>query len=360
MKTALYERHVELNARIVDFHGWEMPLDYGSIINEHMAVRRHVGMFDVSHMGDVTVRGKDSAAFLDHVLPSNISGLKNGEALYSAFLNDDGCMIDDTIVYRMNDDDFFFVPNASTTEKMYEWVKSHSEGYSIDIENVSSGISCLAVQGPESRKVAERLNIEFPEFFKFRYSDSRYNNSITGNNSIIISGTGYTGEEGFELLVPNEIASGTWKSVMDIMKDLNGLPCGLGSRDSLRMEKGMLLSGTDFNSDRTPYESSVSFIVDSSKDFIGKSSLMKKKEEKNEIFRGFTLDTKMIPRAGSPVTYKGNRIGEITSGTYSPVLERSIALGYIMKNTVSKGDTVEIGIRNKMFKASVGRPKIVP
>lgn len=360
MKTVLYNRHVDLGARIVDFHGWDMPLEYGSILNEHMAVRSHVGIFDVSHMGDITITGKDSVSFLDHVLPSNISKMKSNEAQYTAFLDESGNMIDDTIVYRMNDDSFFFVPNASTTDLIYEWVKKNSNGYDISIKNVSDKLSCIAVQGPQSTEVAENMGIKFPEFFTFHYQDSEHVNYITGTEGTIVSGTGYTGEKGFELIVPNEDTVKIWNDLYDIVKKKEGLPCGLGSRDSLRMEKGMLLSGTDFNNNRTPYESGVSFIVDSSKDFIGKENLVKRKEEQKEFFRGFILDTKMIPRSGNAIMYNGNKIGTVTSGTYSPVLGKSIALGYILKNSVKKGDPVEIEIRNRNFNATVGRPKTVP
>lgn len=360
MKTALYENHVKLGARIVDFHGWEMPLEYGSILNEHMSVRKHVGMFDVSHMGDIKVEGKDAESFLDHMLPSDISSLKEGDAMYSAFLNDDGYMIDDTIVYRMKDDSFFFVPNASTIDIMYRWNMKNSEGYDVKIQNFSDKLSCIAVQGPQSIEVASSMNIDFPEFFKFSYTNSEHENAVTGTDSIMVSGTGYTGEKGFELIVPNEDAASVWNNVYGHVTTLEGLPCGLGARDSLRMEKGMLLSGTDFNSDRTPYESAVSFIVDSSKEFIGKENLMKKKEEQKDIFRGFTLDTKIIPRSGCSISNNGDIIGAVTSGTYSPILEKSIALGYISKGSVKKGDPVNIEIRNRKFTATVGRPKIVP
>lgn len=360
MKTTLYENHVKLGARIVDFHGWDMPLEYGSILNEHMSVRKHVGMFDVSHMGDIKVEGKDAESFLNHVLPSNISSLMKEEAMYTAFLNDDGYMIDDTIVYRMNDDSFFFVPNASTIDMMYRWSIKNSDGYSVKIQNFSDRLSCIAIQGPQSTEVAPLMNIEFPEFFKFSYSHSDHENAITGTDSMIVSGTGYTGEKGFELIVPNEDAVSIWNAVHDHVTKLEGLPCGLGARDSLRMEKGMLLSGTDFNSNRTPFESAVSFIVDPSKEFIGKEELMKKKEVQEDIFRGFTLDTKIIPRSGCSIFSNNEKIGEVTSGTYSPVLEKSIALGYITKGSVKKGDSVSIEIRNRKFEAMVGRPKIVP
>lgn len=360
MKTALYEKHVELNARIVDFHGWDMPLEYGSIINEHLSVRHHVGMFDVSHMGDITINGKDSESLLNFILPSDVSRMKDGDAMYTAFLNNDGCMIDDTIVYRMSEDSFFFVPNASTTDRIYSWVNSHATGYDVKIENVSDSMSCIAVQGPESTEVAERLNIRFPELFKFHYQESGSRNTITGNNDMIISGTGYTGEKGYEILIPNEKAPEIWDSLYREIKKLNGGPCGLGSRDSLRMEKGMLLSGTDFDSNRTPYESSISFIVDTSKDFIGQESLIKKKESQKEIFRGFILDTKIIPRTGSTILKGEEKIGEVTSGTYSPILEKSISLGYILKDRAKNGDMVDISIRERKFPAKVNRPKIVP
>lgn len=357
-RTPLYEEHVKLGAKIIDFHGWDMPLQYTRILEEHMAVRKNVGIFDVSHMGDVMVSGKDATAFLNHMFPTDVSVLNSGEAVYTAFLNESGKIIDDTIVYRLGDDKFFFVPNASMIDTMLEWVNRNREGFDVNITNYSDDIACIAVQGPESRDVVSRLNLPFADGFKFNIVDGNYsNNSLTGSNSIIVSGTGYTGEPGVELLVPAKDAPSIWRKVMDIIKEKSGLPCGLGSRDTLRMEKGMLLSGTDFSSDRNPYECSISFIVNNQGDYIGKKSIENKGDY---IFRGFRLSGKMIPRVGSKVFLDDQEIGVITSGTLSPVLDTAIALGFVKRKFMKSGPSVKISIRDRMFDAEMGRPKIVP
>lgn len=357
-RTPLYEEHVRLGAKIIDFHGWDMPLQYTKILEEHMAVRNKVGIFDVSHMGDVVVSGKDAAKFLDHMFPTSISSLKEGEAVYTAFLNDDGKIIDDTIVYRLAEEKFFFVPNASMIDIMLEWVNTHKNDYDVDIINYSNDIACIAIQGPESRDVVSSLNLPFADSFKFNVVEGNYNNNrLTESNSIIVSGTGYTGETGVELLVPAKDAASLWRKVLGIVKEKSGLPCGLGSRDTLRMEKGMLLSGTDFSSDRNPFECSISFIVNNQGDYIGKKSIENKGDY---IFRGFRLNGKMIPRAGSKVILDNQEIGIITSGTLSPVLDSAIALGFVKRKFIKSGPAVMISVRDKLMDAEMGRPKIVP
>ncbi|KAA8922030.1 glycine cleavage system aminomethyltransferase GcvT [Thermoplasma sp.] len=358
MRTVLYDEHAKLNAKFTEFNGWDMPLYYRSIIEEHMAVRRHVGIFDVSHMGDITVKGKDASAFLDHMFPTKVSNLKSGECVYTAFLNEDGLMIDDTIVYRMGEDSYFFVPNAGTTEKIYRWVTDHSKGYDVRIENVSNKISSIALQGPESEDVLKELGFTYPGYFKFQYDNGKYMNPITGKDQIIISGTGYTGEKGVEFIIPNEFAVELWKKLLEAISRRNGLPAGLGARDTLRMEKGMLLSGHDFNEDRDPYEASVSFIVNNDGDFIGKKKLDERRKSDHEIFRGFILSDG-IPRNGNLIKADGKRIGTVTSGTISPVLNKGIALGYIDKAYSKENTEVMIEIRSVDHRAVVSRPKIV-
>ncbi len=358
-RTPLYDEHVRLNAKIIDFHGWDMPLQYTKILDEHMAVRRHVGMFDVSHMGDIIVEGKDAASFLDRILPTKISQLKIGDAAYSAFLNNDGNIIDDTIVYRLSLDKFFFVPNASMIDIIFNWVKENSTGFDVRITNVSDDIACIAIQGPESDKVMADLGISYPGQFKFSLQNSSMalkTNSITNSKQLIISGTGYTGENGIEILCSSEDAVGVWRSALESIKRHSGLPCGLGSRDTLRMEKGMLLSGTDFHGDRNPHECAISFIVNNDTEFIGKNSLTKGKQ----VFRGFIIDGKIIPRSGNTVHNGNITIGTITSGTLSPILEKSIALGFIDREYSKPGTNVTIRIRDRYLPAEVSRPKMVP
>ncbi len=361
MRTVLYDEHVKSGAKVIDFHGWEMPLQYTGIIDEHMAVRTRVGIFDVSHMGDVVISGKDAYDFVNMLFPSNISKLKDGTAMYTTFLNNEGFMIDDTVLYRLSDDRYFFVPNAATTDTIKRWVEHNSEGYNVKINDYSRRISCVAVQGPLSGEVSERLGYNvFPKSFTFILEKGSSPNSITSDRDVIISGTGYTGEKGFEILVPNEDAIELWKKTVSIIREIDGRLCGLGSRDSLRMEKGMLLSGTDFNSDRTPYEASISFVVDTEKDFIGKIAMLEKKKSQKELFRGFIVDSKIIPRNGDLIYKDGRRIGKVTSGTYSPILKKSIALGYIDREFYKSGTVVDISTRGKMLTASVHKPRLVP
>lgn len=357
-RTPLYDEHVKLGGKIIDFHGWDMPLQYTRILEEHMAVRKAVGIFDVSHMGDIIVQGKDAVKFLEHMFPTRISILRPGEATYTAFLNEDGKIIDDTIVYRLGEDKFFFVPNASMIDIIFNWTISNKEDFDVDIINISQDIACIAVQGPKSPEVLRGLGLEFPEPFKFIEEKGNYGvNSITSNNSIIVSGTGYTGETGVELLVPSENASGIWEKVMKIVSGMSGLPCGLGARDTLRMEKGMLLSGTDFSQDRNPYECSISFIINNDSEYIGKKSL---ENRGDYVFRGFRLEGKSIPRAGSEVILNGEKIGVITSGTLSPILDSAIALGFVMRSRFKSGPSVQISVRGRLFDATMGKPKIVP
>lgn len=357
-RTPLYDEHVKLGAKLIDFHGWDMPLQYTRILEEHMAVRKNVGIFDVSHMGDIIVEGPDAGKFLDHMFPTRVSGLEKGKATYTAFLNNDGKIIDDTIVYRLGEEKFFFVPNASMIDIINDWVKKNSNGYDVSIRNVSSDIVCIAVQGPRSPEVLKALGLGFPEPFTFIEEDGNYHeNMITGNKSIVVSGTGYTGEIGVELLVSSSDGPSLWEKIISIMSGLSGLPCGLGARDTLRMEKGMLLSGTDFHEDRNPFECSVSFIVNNESDYIGKKAIENKGDY---IFRGFRLDGKLIPRAGSEVMLGDENIGVITSGTLSPVLDSAIALGFVKRKYFKSGPDVRISIRGRLFDARMGKPKIVP
>ena len=349
MKTVLFKEHEKLNAHIVDFHEWGMPLYYSSIITEHNYVRKAAGVFDVSHMGDIIISRKDSINFLEHILPSNISDMKIGTCLYTAFLNNDGYIIDDTIIYRLSENDFLTVPNASTTEKIYNWMKENSESYNVKLSNLSSELSCLALQGPLSEEIAKKIGIEFQQPFTF-------SGSIDG---MMVSGTGYTGEKGIEIIVKNNNAVELWNKIVEELKLIGGGPCGLGARDTLRMEKGMLLSGQDFDNNRDPVECSISFIMTNKHDYIGRKSIESRVHDK--IFRGFMIEGKGIPRNGNIICLNdGTKIGFVTSGSISPTLSRGIALGFIEKKSSKSGIKVIIQIRENKFIAEVSKPKMVP
>ncbi|MCL4341888.1 MAG: glycine cleavage system aminomethyltransferase GcvT [Candidatus Thermoplasmatota archaeon] len=359
-RTPLYEEHVKLNASMVDFHGWAMPMQYGKILDEHMAVRNSAGIFDVSHMGDVIISGSDAERFLLHVLPTDITVLHDGDAAYTAFLNNDGNIIDDTIVYRINHEKFFIVPNAATTSIVYNWLINNSHDFKVEISDVSSKIACIALQGKKSLEILDRMGRKYPSEFKFYelVSDEYSENYLTGNRGVIVSGTGYTGEKGVEFLIPSDNAVMLWRKLLSEVSAMGGSPCGLGSRDTLRLEKGMLLSGTDFSSDRNPNECSISFIITNRNQYIGKESLESVK--KKEIFRGIKMEGKIIARSGSQVYHGNTLIGRVTSGTLSPVLGTAIALAFIDRNYSKPGTEVEVMVRDRRLKGVISRPRMVP
>ena len=349
MKTELNKNHRELGANMVNFHGWDMPLYYESIIKEHNYVREKCGVFDVSHMGDIFIEGKDAKETLMRLLPTDIGKVKDGQCVYSAFLNEDGKMIDDTIIYKFNNEKFLCVPNASMIDIIFNHIFENIQG-DVKIKNKSNNLSCLAIQGKMSDIILNKLGLEFPEFMKFYEK-----------NSMIISGTGYTGEKGCEIILENDLVQDLWKNIIMELKGVGGGPCGLGSRDTLRMEKGMLLSGQDFNSDKNPYESSISFIVNMDHDFIGRNSLLKNNEPEL-IFRGFVMDDKnSFPRHGSKIHNLENEdIGYITSGTISPTLKKGIGLGYVRREHRKIGTEVLIETRKGFTKGYISKPKIIP
>ncbi len=361
MKTSIFDWHVKNGGHMVDFHGWDLPLYYTGIMAEHMSVRKKVGIFDVSHMGDIKVSGEGAIKLLESVLPSSIGSIEVGRAAYTAFLNESGNLIDDTIVYRLSEDSFFFVPNAATTDLIYSWVRDHNS-ISAKVSNVSDKISCFAVQGPLSVSVANDLGFPLPKQFSFDLHEDDFHgyNHITGGENVIFSGTGYTGETGFELIVSNDSALEWWERCFKSVTEHGGSACGLGSRDTLRMEKGMLLSGVDFNVDRDPYECSISFIINRAAGYIGSQSLQKRKETDTEIFRGIILENKLIPRENFSIFHEGEKIGKITSGSLSPILARGIGLGFVNKKFSHPGTEVMVEIRGKMIKGNISRPKMVP
>ena len=348
MRTPLYEEHLKLNGNMVDFHGWEMPLYYESIITEHNYVRNGCGVFDVSHMGDIFIEGTGSLKTLQHILPTDVEKINDGECVYTAFLNNEGNMIDDTIIYRFNKEKFLCVPNAATKDRILKHIVDNNVG-NASISDYSDRLGCIAVQGPESSEIMNEVGFKFPDFFKFYEKDS-----------IIVSGTGYTGEKGWEIIAPNSDIILIWNMIIKSLRKKGYGPCGLGSRDTLRMEKGMLLSGQDFDSDRNPYEASISFIITSDHEYIGKENLMNNTKPEY-VFRGFISDEeKVIPRHGNTVEGNGKESGIITSGSISPTLKRGIALGYIDREFSKPGNKVNIIIRNSTHPFKVSRPRMVP
>lgn len=354
-RTPLYADHLAANARMVDFSGWEMPIHYGSQIEEHHAVRRDAGLFDVSHMCAVDVTGTDAARFLRHLLANDIAKLTtSGRALYSCLLNEHGGIIDDLIVYFFAPTNYRLVVNAGTAEKDIAWMQAQRAGFAIDITPRREGehaLAMLAIQGPQAR---EKFWAAFPASRAATESLSPFQAAEwrTGKDTWLIARTGYTGEDGFEITLPAALASMAWQALIAT----GAKPCGLGARDTLRLEAGMNLYGQDMDETRSPDESALAWTVDlrdASRDFIGKSALARRRESHQTTHQltGLLLLERGILRAHQKVfTPLGE--GEITSGTFSPTLNQSIAFARLPVD-VAVGDEVSVEIRDKQLAARV-------
>jgi len=367
--TALHDVHLSLGAKMTEFAGFHMPLWYSGIIEEHLAVRESVGIFDVSHMGDLVVEGADATDFLSYILPTDFHKVPVRKASYTAFINHRGVLIDDTIVTKLSEDKYLIVPNAATTELIYNWIYSLGGGYKVNIKNLSYEYSCLAVQGKNAEKTLQKItdydlsSIGFFEIAFAEIQDLEVKSNDLSSEGIIISRTGYTGEDGFEVIVPNNYAEVLWKKIMDAGKEFGIKPCGLGARDTLRMEKGFLLSGQDFHpykEPRTPLEAGISWIIDWEHEFIGRDTLMNMKEEKKyDLFRGIVMKGKGLPRHGYRIYKDDEEIGYITSGTLSPTLNIGIGLGYVKRPYIKVGTEVYVDIRGRKVEAEIRKPRLV-
>lgn len=339
-KTILNQTHRDMGARMVPFGGWDMPVNYGSQIEEHHAVRKDAGMFDVCHMTVVDLRGEKTRAFLQKLLANDVAKLKTeGKALYSCMLKPDGGVIDDLIVYFMAEDWFRMVVNAGTTEKDIEWMKQLAPAYEVSVEP-RFDLGMIAVQGPNAREKAIPL---LPEDLREAAAELKPFNAAT-NGSWFVGRTGYTGEDGFEVVMPEELAAETWTA----LAEAGVAPCGLGARDTLRLEAGMNLYGSDMDESLSPLESGLSWTValdDDLRDFIGRGALEEQKLAGSlRKFVAFVLDGKGILRGHQKIFDGDREVGEITSGGFSPSLERSIAMARVAGDA---GDELAVDIRGK-------------
>ena len=350
-ETAFTEIHRSLGAKLVEFAGFEMPVQYSCIIEEHLAVRKRVGVFDVTHMGEFIVRGKDAAAFLQRVTINDVSKLFDGRVQYSAMCYDEGGIVDDLLVYHCGDH-FMLVVNASNTKKDFDWLKSHIGG-DVQLTDRSDEYSLLAVQGPHSLAALQKLtkvNLSAVEYYHF------VRGTLAGID-MIISRTGYTGELGFELYFPSDAATGrkVWDAVFDAGKEFGIAPIGLGARDTLRLEMAFCLYGNDIDQSTHPLEAGLGWITKLSKgEFIGKKAIVKAKAAglKRKLV-GFVLDEKAVARHGYPLAVNGTEIGHVTSGTFSPSLERAIGLGYVAAGNDEVGKKIHVVIRGKEVPATI-------
>jgi glycine cleavage system T protein (aminomethyltransferase) len=343
-QTPLNATHRKLGAKMVDFGGWDMPVHYGSQIEEHHTVRRDAGMFDVSHMLPLDVEGEQALAFLTHLVANNVAKLTiPGKALYSCMLNEAGGVIDDLIIYWRGDNRYRIVVNAGTADKDIVWMHRQAESYNVKL-NPRRDLAMIAIQGPSARqKVWEAM----PGLEEVSGDMKPFNAVEVGD--MFVARTGYTGEDGFEIMLPVKAAPFFWQALLDA----GVKPCGLGARDTLRLEAGMNLYGQDMHETTSPLESGLAWTVDlnSERDFVGKSALQK--SEITQQMVGLLLKDKGVLRAHQKVHTKHGE-GEITSGTYSPTLERSIALARIPLG-IAPGEEVDVEIRDKKLKAQVVR-----
>ena len=350
-KTTLYNIHEKLGAKIVEFAGFLMPVQYSSIIAEHKSVRNSVGVFDVSHMGEVFVSGDNALDFVQHITINDASKLIPGRVQYSAMCYPDGGIVDDLLVYKISDTQFMLVINASNTEKDFNWMVQNNK-LGVGLDNKSDEYSLLAIQGPKSKETLQKicdkeLNLEYYNFFEAK---------IAGYN-MIVSRTGYTGELGFEIYFKGDekVAEEVWNKIFEAGKEFEIQPVGLGARDSLRLEMGFCLYGNDIDQTTNPLEAGLGWITKLSKEnFIGKDALLKiKANSLKRKLTALTSDEKAFPRHGYDLTIDSKKVGTITSGTVSPVLEKPIALGYIDSEYTNENSKINFFIRGKEIPAKI-------
>ncbi|MED4969771.1 glycine cleavage system aminomethyltransferase GcvT [Parageobacillus toebii] len=346
---AVYERY---GAKTIDFGGWELPVQFSSIKEEHEAVRTRAGLFDVSHMGEFVVKGNDSLAFLQKMMTNDVSKLTDGRVQYSLMCYEDGGTVDDLLIYKKADGHYLLVVNAANIEKDFEWLHDHLFG-DVELVNISQEIAQLALQGPLAEQVLQKLtNTDLSAIKFFSFQDDININGVKA----LVSRTGYTGEDGFEIYCRKEDAVALWESILEAGKEEGVLPCGLGARDTLRFEATLPLYGQELSKDITPIEAGLGFAVKTNKDadFIGKDVLKKQKEEGTaRKLVGIEMIDKGIPRHGYKVFANGEEIGFVTTGTQSPTLKKNIGLALIKTEFTEMDTEVEVEIRGKRLKAKV-------
>ena len=350
-ETFLHDKHLKLGAKMVDFAGWHMPVQYTSIIEEHKTVRENVGLFDVSHMGEVFVSGKDSLAFLQKIVPQDISKLAYEKAVYCQLPNKSGGLIDDLIIYKLGINFYLIICNAARIDEDLNWMVRNKKGLDVKIDNQSHNYSLLAVQGPKADALLRTMGLDTGQD-SFTIKPAK----ICGKK-LLISRTGYTGEDGYELLVENEFSEELWDEILEAGKSFGIKPIGLGARDTLRLEAGLHLYGNDLNEDTTPLEAGLSWSIpkDKKEDYNGKNVIMSQIE--NGVTKrliGLKMLDKSIARHEYEVYKNGEKIGFITSGGISPILNANIAMAYVKNDKdICIGSVVQVMIREKLHNAEV-------
>lgn len=353
-RTPLYEAHVRAGAKIVPFAGYEMPVQYPTgIIQEHKAVRERAGLFDVSHMGELEIRGGDALGLLQYVTTNDASKIAVGQAQYTVLCNEDGGAIDDCIVYRF-EDHYLVVVNASNKDKDRDHIMQYAERFGTQVIDRSDETALLALQGPRAQRVLERLTeaqLNTIAYYHFAEGD-------VADVPTIISRTGYTGEDGFELYLPADSAVRVWTRILEAGQDDGVLPVGLGARDSLRLEMGYILYGNDLDERRTPLEAGLGWVTKLDKgEFVGREALQKQKSDGvRDRLVAFVLQERGFPRHGYEIRIDGEPAGEVTSGVHAPSLEKGVGLAYVPVEAARPGTMIEVMVRGKAVPAEIVRP----
>jgi aminomethyltransferase len=342
-RTPLYDTHVRAGARLVEFAGWEMPVQYAGILAEHQAVRSGVGLFDVSHMGEVVFRGPRALEALGRLFTNDLTRVADGQAQYGCVCRESGGIVDDVVVYRRAADDLLVCVNAGNRQKDFEWLAGHAGG--AETANESDAWGQLALQGPRAAGLLQRLtkvNLSALRSYHFAHGE-------VAGIPCIVARTGYTGEDGFELFCASDAAAPLWAALMEAGQPEQIVPCGLGARDSLRLEVAYRLYGSDMDDGTTPLEAGLAWVVKLDKgEFLGRDAMLRQKEQGlSRKLVGFVLTEAGIPRHGYPVLQDGRKVGEVTSGTKSPTLGTSIGLAYVPPSLAAEGSTFAVEIRGR-------------
>ena len=349
--TPLFNTHVKLGAKMVDFAGFKMPIQYAGITTEHLNVRNNVGIFDVSHMGEFLISGPESTSFLNYICSNNIKNIKIGRAQYNLLINQNGGIIDDLIVYKTSNYEYMLVVNAANIKKDYDWIKKNINGFKCKINDKSDDLGLISVQGPNSTKLLNDVfkDVNIRELSRFYFK--KFENRLKYKNEIIISKTGYTGSEGYEIYISNEDITVLWNELLNLNDKYKVMATGLGARDTLRLEMGYCLYGNDIDDHTTPYEANLMWATNLNKDFIGKQKLLNSIKNSKKRMINFKMVDRGIPRKGNEL-FNSNKIkiGNVTSGTFSPSAKVGIGIGYINGNN---HDNLLIKIRDKFLSIDI-------
>lgn len=352
MKTPLYEKHVALGGNVVEYAGWMLPVEYTGLKDEHNAVRERAGMFDVSHMGEIWVEGKEAEKFVNYLMTNNIINQEDNQIQYTFMCYEDGGVVDDLLVYKYNNEKYYLVVNAANVDKDFDWIKEQSKDFDVKVTNVSNEVGEVAVQGPKAQEVVQKLTDLDLDTIKFFYFKDDV--EIAGVKCMI-SRTGYTGEDGFEIYTTNEGIVKVWDAVLEAGKDVDLKPCGLGCRDTLRFEASLPLYGQEISKELNPVESGFKYFVDrkSDNDYIGREALLKIAEDPKKVLVGFELVGRGIPREGYKIEKDGKEIGHVTTGYLSPTLGTRIGNALIDVEYKGIGNTFDVIVRNKPVEAKI-------